>query len=69
VRVSRRGGRPATRLRATYHRALRHAGRVVFTVPARALRRVGPGRYIVAVTAVAADRTSPTLRSALRVTR
>jgi hypothetical protein len=69
VRISRRGGRAATRLRATYHRALRHAGPVVFTVPARALRRVTPGRYIVAVTPVAADGRGPTLRTALRVTR
>ena len=69
VRVSSRAGRPATRLRATYRRTLRRTGRVAFTVPARALRRVGPGRYVVAVTPVAADGTGPTLRGSLRVTR
>ena len=69
VRVLRRGGPTATRLRATYHRVLRRTGRVVFTVPARALRRVGRGRYVVAVTPLAADGTGLTLQGALRVTR
>jgi hypothetical protein len=69
VRVLRRGGPAATRLRATYHRALKRTGRVVFTVPARALRRVGRGRYVVAVTPLAADSSGATLQGALRITR
>jgi hypothetical protein len=69
VRISRRGGRAATRLRATYRRTLTRSGRVVLTVPPRALRRVGPGRYVLAITPVAADGTGPTVLGALRVTR
>src|SRR4051812_13355864 len=69
VRISRRGGRAVTRLRATYRRTLTRSGRIVVIVPGRALRRVRPGRYTVAVTPVAADGSGLTLRAALRVTR